>query len=95
MYNGSLKISYSTVIGFNVQERPVTQQGVGGMKIATPSSKDLEVLTWTINFLIWATASYGRVVRDKTFFMAELRQKAGLLNTEMGRLNAEHEKVAK
>jgi uncharacterized small protein (DUF1192 family) len=27
--------------------------------------------------------------------MAELRQKAGLLNTEMGRLNAEHEKVAK
>lgn len=47
------------------------------------------------NWIIWSTASYGRVVRDKTFFMTELRQKAGLLNTEMGRLNAEHEKVTK
>jgi intraflagellar transport protein 74 len=37
----------------------------------------------------------GRVVRDKSFFMAELRQKMGLLAGELNKLNSEFDVISK
>lgn len=37
----------------------------------------------------------GRTVKDKSFYMAELRQKNSLLTNEINRLNAEFENVTK
>ena len=37
----------------------------------------------------------GRIIKDKTYFMTELRQKISLLSGELNRLNSEHDSVMK
>ncbi|KAJ3090365.1 Intraflagellar transport protein 74 [Quaeritorhiza haematococci] len=61
--------------GLQVVDRPMTQQGLGGVKMTSQGP--------------------GRVVQDKTYFQAELRQKINLLWGEIAKLNNEAEQIQK
>ncbi|KAJ3017081.1 UNVERIFIED_CONTAM: Intraflagellar transport protein 74 [Siphonaria sp. JEL0065] len=62
--------------GFQVADRPMTQQGLGGIKGNMPTGN-------------------GRMVQDRTFWQSELRQKIGLLTTEINKLSTEAETMNK
>lgn len=38
-----------------------------------------------------ATGSGGRMIKDKSYYMTELKQRVATLSSELNRLNAEHE----
>ncbi len=49
-----------------------------------------------INHLIYIfIGSYGRAIKDKSYFLGELKQKISLLSNELNTLNLEYENVTK
>lgn len=61
--------------GLQVKDRPMTQQGLGGLRSTAQGP--------------------GRLIQDKTYFQAELRQKITLLSNELNRINQETEQVTR
>ncbi len=68
-------VFFILILAFQVADRPMTQQGLGGMRTGA--------------------TGYGRQVQDKTYFQSELRQRIGMINSEINNLTNEADTLEK
>ncbi|RKO88950.1 hypothetical protein BDK51DRAFT_27644 [Blyttiomyces helicus] len=88
--------------GFQVLDRPMTQQGLGGIKTAAQGAAALPFLfrfrglfCFELSLTIHQPKGPGRMIQDKTFFQSELRQRINLILAEINRLSSEYDAMVK